>query len=225
MNAASQRRLTPILVALLAAFGGLWLLLLAGFGSHPHWSAASPSAQASTTRQGTPLPPPLRRSQFAVIWLQPLFNPDRKPVAQSVDNGSIGELELTGVILTPTLHMALLHDREGDRQLRLHSGEALPGGNFTLVEVRPRSAVFDTPGGRVELRLPAGAPIDGRAPVATEAAPQVGPAAGQPALDAPPAPASADASPDQQVQRIRALRNIIQKRRAAQAAAIHEGEH
>ena len=46
--------------------------------------------------------------------------------------------------------------------------------------------------------------------------------ASTPATDAPAAGRAPD---DTQAQRIRALRQIIQKRRAAQAAAVHEGEH
>src|SRR6185312_11320249 len=64
-----------------------------------------------------------------------------------------------GVIMTPTLRLALLHDRNGDRELRIHEGEASADGSVTLVQVRPRSAVFDSPLGRVELQLPAGAPL------------------------------------------------------------------
>jgi general secretion pathway protein N len=111
--------------------------------------------------------------------------------------------------------MALLHDRQDNRELRLHRGETLPGGSLTLVEVRPRSAVFDTASGRVELRLPAGAAIDASA----------APHDAMPGIDDPPPAASVPATSDTSAQRIRALRQIIQKRRAAQAAAVHEGEH
>jgi len=214
MNAASQRRLTPILTVALAAVGGLWLALLTGWGSEPRWTAVDAATPVPMAGHAAPLPPPVPRSRFAAVWQQPLFNPDRRPAARA-GSSAIGELELSGVILTPTLHMALLHDRQGDRQLRLRSGESVPGGNLTLVDVKPRSAVFDTPGGRVELHLPAGAPIDAATP-GQDASPAA------PAGDAPPADRAPD---DTQAQRIRALRETIQKRRAAQAAAVHEGEH
>jgi general secretion pathway protein N len=221
MNAAGQRRLTPVLMLALAALGGLWQALLGGWGSEPRWSTVAAATPAPAADRAAPLPPPAPRSQFAVIWQRPLFSPDRRPAAQALQGSSIGELQLTGVILTPTLQLALLHDRQGDRELRLHRGESAPGGQVTLVEVRPRSAVFDTPNGRVELHLPAGAPIDANAPPAAPDAAPAKPAA-TPATDAP----AAGRAPDQtQAQRIRALRQIIQKRRAAQAAAVHEGDH
>jgi general secretion pathway protein N len=216
MNAAGQRRLTPILLLSLAVLAGVWLALLWGVGSRGHWPAASLPRSAPVSDRAAPLPPPLARDRFAVIWQQPLFDPDRRPAAPAADNASIGELELTGVIVTPTLHMALLHDRQDNRELRLHRGETLPGGSLTLVEVRPRSAVFDSASGRVELRLPAGAAIDASA----------APHDAMPGIDDPPPPAaSVPATSDTSAQRIRALRQIIQKRRAAQAAAVHEGEH
>ena len=221
MNAAGQRRLTPILTLALAVAGGFWLALLGGWGSRPRWSPVAPAVPAPVADRAAPLPPPTPRSQFAVIWQRPLFDPERRPVAQAVQGGSIGELQLTGVILTPTLQIALLHDRQGDRQLRLHRGESAPGGQATLVEVRPRSAVFDTTQGRVELHLPAGAPIDANAPAAPPDAAPAEPAA----APASNVPAAGSAPDDTQAQRIRALRQTIQKRRAAQAAAVHEGEH
>ncbi|HUH56405.1 MAG TPA: hypothetical protein VLZ32_11785 [Rhodanobacter sp.] len=248
MNAASQRRLTPALLLLLAVLAGLWLLLLSGAGSRAHWPAASPPSAAPVADRAAPLPPPVPRNQFAVVWQQPLFNPDRKPVTPSAGSGSIGELELTGVIITPTMHMALLYDHQGNRQVRLRAGKRVSGGDITLVEVKPRSAVFDTASGRVELSLAAGAPIDGPSSAPGQAAgpgpdssvswpstPLVTPAPaegpdgrpGEPAADATRAPAqtSPDTQTHTQTQRIRALREIIQKRRAAQAAAVHEGEH
>jgi len=226
MNAAGQRRLTPWLLALLLVLGGLWLALLAGLGDAPRWNAPTVVGPVAAAPHDAPLPPPLPREQFAVVWQQPLFNPERKPLTPAAGNASLGELELTGVILTPTLHMALLRDRQGGQPLRLRNGEALPGGRLTLVEVKPRAAVFDTPGGRVELTLPAGTPID--------AAPAASPDAGAPDAtlpdDAPIAPAATDpaaarAAPDNPSQRIRALRQIIQKRRAEQAAALRQGDH
>jgi general secretion pathway protein N len=214
MNAAGQRRLTPILMLAVAATGGLWLALLGGWRSEPRWSPAGPVAPAPVADRTAALPPPAPLGQFAVIWQRPLFAPDRRPAAQAVQGSSIGELQLTGVIMTPTVQVALLHDRRGDRELRLRPGDAAPGGDVTLVEVRRRSAVFDTAHGRVELHLPAGAPIDTSAPAA---APDATPAA--------PTTTAGHTPDDIQAQRIQALRQTIQKRRAAQAAAVDEGEH
>jgi general secretion pathway protein N len=178
--------------------------------------------------------------QFALVWQKPLFSPDRKPVARAADGGSnLGDLELTGIILTPGLRMALLHDRNGDKQVRLREGEALPDGSVKLVELRPRSALFDSPAGRTELKLPAGAPIDqprtgpDARGQAADAAMQVAPgAAGAPAADrsgsgratiVPVHPAPAAAPQPAGESAVERLRKNIQKRRAARAAAAHEG--
>jgi general secretion pathway protein N len=163
MNAAAQRRLTAPLAAAVLLLGLLFLLLLAGIGRGVHWAAPRNPAPLPAQHAAT-LPPPVALEHFAPVWQQPLFNPDRKPVAHAASSGGqLGDMQLTGIILTPTLRMALLHNkREGDKgqELRVREGASLPDGSWTLVEVRPRSAVFDSTSGRVELELPVGAPID-----------------------------------------------------------------
>jgi general secretion pathway protein N len=163
MNAAAQRRLTAPLAIVVLLLGVLFLALLAGIGRGVHWRA--PRAPAALPAQhAATLPPPVPLEHFAPAWQQPLFNPDRKPVAHAASGGGqLGDMELTGIILTPSLRMALLHNkREGDsgQELRVREGTRLPDGSWTLVEVKPRSAVFDSSSGRVELQLPAGAPIE-----------------------------------------------------------------
>jgi general secretion pathway protein N len=163
MNAAAQRRLTAPLAAAVLLLGVLFLALLAGIGRGVHW--APPRAPAPLPAQhAATLPPPVPLEHFAPVWQQPLFDPDRKPVAHAASGGGqLGDMQLTGIIMTPTMRMALLHNkREGDtgQELRVREGTRLPDGSWTLVEVRPRSAVFDSASGRVELKLPAGAPIE-----------------------------------------------------------------
>lgn len=246
MNAANQRQLTPLLAVIVVLLGALLLLLLAGIGRGAKWDA--PRALAPLPPAGNPanLPQPQPLQQFALVWQKPLFSPDRKPVAHAADGGSsLGDLELTGIILTPGLHMALLHDKNGDKQVRLHEGESLSDGSVKLVEVRPRSALFDAAGGRTELKLPAGAPIDapkagsnndernsasgnGMTRVDANDAGTGRNGSGNATIIAPqPAPAS---SPQPQQARNAAmesaaarLRENIQKRRAARAAAAKEG--
>lgn len=226
MNAANQRQLTPVLGALAVLLGVVLLLLLSGIGRGVQWDA--PRALAALPPAGNPadLPQPLPLQQFALVWQKPLFSPDRKPVAHAADGGSsLGDLALTGIILTPDVRMALLHDKNGDRQVRLHEGESLPDGSVKLVEVRPRSALFDSSAGRTELKLPAGAPIDvGNTAAAANAGPGAGTimrvvpgAAGTGTPQQEPAPNPAVKSAVDQ------LRQNIQKRRAAHAAAANEG--
>ncbi len=248
MNASHQRQLTPVLVVVAALLGALLLLLLGGIGRGATWDA--PRALAPLPPSGNPanLPQPKPLQQFALVWQKPLFSPDRKPVAHGADGGSsLGDLELTGIILTPDLRMALLHNKNGDKQVRLKEGASLPDGSITLVEVRARSAVFDASSGRTELKLPAGAPID--APKKDETDPDVTlhPEAGNAIMRVQAAGAGSDKgersgsgrsmipphaqpqsgrdqSPGQTRQSaVERLRETIQKRRAARAAAANAG--
>ena len=223
MNAANQRQLTPLLIVLVVVLGAVLLLLLAGIGRGAQWD--EPRSLAPLPPAGNPanLPQPVPLQQFALVWQKPLFSPDRKPVARAADGGSnLGELELTGIILTPGLRMALLHDRNGDKQVRLREGEARPDGSVKLVELRPRSALFDSPAGRTELKLPAGAPIDAPKTGATAAPGRMPdqPMMAPPSTNAPEQRPAPDQATKSAVDR---LRESIQKRRAARAAAANEG--
>lgn len=235
MNAAAQRRLTPLLGGAAAIAGMLLLATLAGVGRQVAWGPPRPAVPLpATPAQGLPVPRPL--GEFAAVWTQPLFSPDRKPVLHAAGGGaSLGDLSLTGIILTPTLHLALLREKDGDHEVRVREGEALPDGSWTLAELKPRAAVFASASGRTELVLPAGAPID--APKADSAAASPAPpppaAPGMPTGIVPLAPPGpmpapghvpANAAAAAQADRIRQLQEAIQKRRAQQAAAP-QGAH
>lgn len=244
MNAAHQRRLTPVLGGVAVLLGVLLLFLLGGAGRGTRWAPPRtlpplPPASSADLPQAKPL------QQFAMVWQRPLFNPGRKAVAHAGSGSSdLGDLQLTGIIITPSLRMALLHDKNGNHEIRLREGASLPDGSVTLVQVQQRSALFDSSAGRTELKLPAGAPIDqvrGNAadnrdrdqpppPGSSTMRVQSG-AAQRPKFDAgpeprrdiqplPPAePGSASSSA------LERLRRTIEKRRAERAAASHEGEH
>ncbi|MHA6204852.1 hypothetical protein ACXU4B_10540 [Dyella soli] len=236
MNAAAQRRLTPVLGGAAVLCGVLLLLFLAGLGRGVHWGEPRPMAPLPEIHdKGLPAPLPL--SQFSAVWQQPLFSPDRKQSLHAASGGaSLGDMQLTGIILTPSLHMALLHDKSGANEVRVHEGDALPDGSWRLAELKPRSAVFESASGRTELELPAGAPIDMPAGSASAQAPAQAaagqvlppgavrmlggpvPATGQPA-------ASPTATNDTQADRLRLLKEAIQKRRVQQQAASPEGAH
>lgn len=240
MNAAAQRRLTPVLGSVAVLFGVLLLVLLAGVGRGVSWGAPRPATPLPAAHdQG--LPPPVPLAQFSAVWMQPLFNNDRKPALRAASGGaSLGDMSLTGIILTPALHMALLRDKSGDHEVRVREGDALPDGSWRLVELKPRAAVFESSSGRTELALPAGAPID--MPKAEGNAPQGNPPPAPGAMTVAPVPAPQSGpmlnnantpnpalqSPngaDSQADRIRLLRETIQKRRAQQQAATPEGAH
>jgi general secretion pathway protein N len=249
MNAADQRRLTPLLVVLTTALAAGVLVLLSGVGSGAQWGPPRPVAALPAPTSPVNLPRPIPLQQFSLVWTKPLFSPNRKPVARVADGGStLGDLTLTGVLLTPELHMALLRDRNGDKELRLREGQALPDGSVTLVEVRPRSALFDSAAGRTELKLASGAPIDVASPNsaaggvgvttpdaarsldAVPAKPGAAPAPGvapEPVSDKPtvvfptPTRPTTDGPPPRSA--MTRMREEVKKHRAAQGAADNEG--
>ncbi len=239
MNAAHQRRLTPVLGGIVVALAALLLLLLAGVGRGVRWPAPRGLSTLPPAGNSADLPQPKPLQQFSPVWQKPLFNPDRKPIAHVAAGGSnLGDLELTGIIIGPGLRMALLRDRNANKEIRLREGATLPDGSVTLVEVHQRSAVFDAAAGRTELKLPAGAPIDqvrGGADDGREQPPSAPGEAAMRVLPGDPERADDDAertrpmAPVTQDQRAQAaieqLRRTIRKRRDERAAASHEGEH
>jgi general secretion pathway protein N len=231
MKAATQRRLTPMLVVLAAVLGLLLVTVLLGAGESVHWPAPRTPAPLPPLGRGAALPAPQPLDQYALVWQKPLFSPDRRPAALADADSAVGDLALTGVIITPQLRMVLAHDKSNDRDLQIEQGKSTPDGRWTLVDVHPRSAVFDAPGGRVELKLPAGAPFDKNAP-----APDNSPGKAEMRQEQPPAPdAEAEhrgraqrarqSQAQLQAERLRRLNAIIQKRRAEQAASTQQGAH
>jgi general secretion pathway protein N len=154
MNAAAQRRLTPVCAAVVAVFGILLLSLLFGVGRGVQWDPPRVTPSLPTPHSVI-LPSPPVLGSYAQVWEHPLFSSDRKPIVSngSSEGVSLGDLQLTGVILTPTLHIALLgptHDSKGDesQQVRVREGASLPDGNWKLIKVLPRSAIFASSSGR-----------------------------------------------------------------------------
>jgi len=161
MNAAGERRLARPLAAAALLLGLLLLGLFAGLGRTVRWAPPRPVPALPAASTAAALPAPVPLEQFAAVWQRPLFSPDRKPSVHTAGNSSnLGAMQLTGIILTPGLRMALLHDKKSGQEVRVHEGDALPDGSWTLTRVRARSALFDSASGRAELKLPAGARID-----------------------------------------------------------------
>ncbi|RDS83212.1 general secretion pathway protein GspN [Dyella psychrodurans] len=225
MNAAAQRRLTPSLAAIVAIFGMLLLSLLFGMGRGVTWNPPRVTPPLPAVHN-VALPAPPALDSYAQVWLHPLFSSDRKPIVTTggSEGVSLGDLQLTGVIITPKLHIALLgpaHDNKGDDsgEVRVREGAMLPDGTWKLIKVLPRSAIFASPSGRTELKLPAGAPIDQAASSATAGAIPMngppGPGGAMPARPMPPPPPGAGPPPnDAQSQRLQRLRAAIQKQRS-----------
>ncbi|MGH8111507.1 MAG: hypothetical protein ACREPL_06160 [Rhodanobacteraceae bacterium] len=180
MNAADRRRLTPALGAAGVALALLLIALWSGFGRGARWhdDGAAPRLPETGAAQAAPEVPPL--DHFAEVWQKPLFSPTRTPEAvASGDGATRGDLELTGVIMLPGLRMAIVHDKTTGRDYRVVEGDA-PGNGPALLELHPRSAVVDTSGTRLDLRL-----LPGASPRVDAASPSAAPQAqSQPAHSA-----------------------------------------
>jgi general secretion pathway protein N len=153
MNAADRRRLTPTLgivaAVLLLLLVALWMGL--GRGAHWHDDAAPPRLPSVGSTTPPPTVPPLE--QYAEVWEHPLFSPTRTPAPSgSVDDTASGDLELTGVIMLPGLKMAILHDKTRNKDYRIIAGQPSREGP-SLVELHPRSAVVESSGSRLQLKL------------------------------------------------------------------------
>jgi general secretion pathway protein N len=160
MNAAGQRRLTPVLAVIAVALGCTAAAFAMGIGQGVRWDDPAPP-EALPALRAAAMPPTSPLNRFAEVWQRPLFMADRKPAAAAdTDDSSsnIGDLELTGIILTSGLHMALLRDRGKDATVRVKEGSALADGHWTLASLTPRSAIFDNGGERRELTLKVAAP-------------------------------------------------------------------
>lgn len=237
MNAAAQRRLTPVLGGIAAVLAVVFVVLFGGVGRGVHWNPPLPTPPLPDMHNDSGMPTPQPLERYGVIWQKPLFNPDRKPVARAAgESSNLGDMELTGIIMTSSLRVALLHSKDGDKELRIREGGTSPDGAIKLAELSPRSAVFEVSGSRTELKLPAGAPVTPLAkagapgtPTPLGAVPNPPPDNGNPPqmqvrhmpVGASPVPPPGNQPPGQnaeQAERIRQLRENILKRRAQQAA-------
>lgn len=194
-----------LLLAALAAWALLaWGLALAGMGGRVLALANDPTLVQ-------PLPTPPRavaerlgpEAGYALIGSQSLFSDTRTPppfvINSDKDNAPPAfEFLLTSVILTPNLKMAIIQPADGSAPVRMkldESPEAAKG--WRLVDLQPRSAVFEGPEGRRELPLRTWggepAPKDG---AAAAAAPITGAAPASAPVPAPPAPLTDPARPE-----------------------------
>ncbi|MBS0571398.1 MAG: hypothetical protein JSS28_12365 [Proteobacteria bacterium] len=224
MNTQAAKLLSAILAGVCAVLLLLALALELGFGRGYAWLPADRDAagvaKVAIDRTSFKLPP---EAQFADTTARPLFNDDRKPTPDSPDAPDTPpptkvplNIALTGIILTPQLHLALVHDKLGNKDLALKVGMPMAGdqGGWTLTRINPRSAIFrETSGDEVEVELSTAvagprpnATAVGR-PVAVAPPPQPvngGFVPGQPPVVAPPA----------QNEQAQALQRRIEERRA-----------
>lgn len=193
MSIQGAKLLTLVLAGTCGVLLLLALALQIGFGRSYHWLPADDDTVAGLGAVGidrTPfkLPP---ESGFAQTEARPLFNEDRKPTPDTPGDAVTPaappvalNVSLTGVILTPLLHLAMIHDNAKNNAVVLKEGMPLPGdlGGWTLTRVKERSAFFkEAAGEEVEVELSTavaspkpGAPVRSGAP-GSAAPPQFGP--------------------------------------------------
>lgn len=199
----------------------LWMAAMLGMGTRIEAVPAQPPG---------PLPPPPTATserigplgQYAEAASRPLFTQDRRPraflaAAQGEGEGSGGALDflLTGVLISPQVRLAILQPSAGGDSQRVREGAAPEGAaDWRLLEVQPRRALFEGPGGQVALELRS---------FGVAGSPEVRAAAEAPLQEAlphapPPPPQAAahgamESTPDQ-ARRIEDLRRRIEARRA-----------
>ena len=141
------------LVALLLAF--------AGMGGRIEPLPADPSLRQSLPVPAAPAPARLGPlSGYARISARPLLSPSRRPQPFSLEPEREDQPEerfeyvLTGVLLTPSLQMAIVQPARGGEPERLRVGQAPEAApSWRLVALSPRAAVFDGPDGEQSLDL------------------------------------------------------------------------
>lgn len=194
------------------------LLAWAGMGGHVAAADAAGVAPQPLPRPaadaGGPAP-----AAFDAFAARPPFARDRRPhpfvLPGGGDEGTRGDPSLfdyvlSSVMITPQLRLAIVEPASGGEPVRVREGATADGlDGWRLVELRPRAAVFEGPGGRreLELRTWAGGG-DGSLPAPP-------PAVEPPAPVAPPATAAdKPAEPTQVAQQMDAIRRRIEARRA-----------
>ena len=217
----------PMTWLLAGAFGWalvLWLAALAGMGTR-----LAPGVASAATALPVAVPPAPPRvgplGQYAEAASRPLFTEDRRPRAFLAigagdgDGGADGaalDFQLTGVLISPRVRLAILQPAAGGESQRVREGSAPEGaGGWRLVEVQPRRAVFEGPGGQTTLELRtfgvAGVPAPPRgAEIQVEAASAAAMQAANAAADA----AAGNAQAPDEARRIEDIRRRIEARRA-----------
>ncbi|MET0893479.1 MAG: hypothetical protein ABWY01_07925 [Pseudoxanthomonas sp.] len=138
-----------------------WVLALSGMGgvirplpADPSLVQPLPQLQAASDERLGPL------AQYGEMSARPLFSENRQPEAFFISGEENGEqpqtfdFELTSVLISPGLQMAILQSRESRESVRVKLGEAPDAApSWRVIEIRPRSVVFAGPEGQQTLDL------------------------------------------------------------------------
>lgn len=149
------------LLAGLAGWAVLFsILALAGLGRHiaPLDDDAAATAPLPALR-----PAAAERlgvlGQYGELIARPPFYDSRRPqpfalTADGEAQAPTFDYVLTSVLITPNFRMAIVQPTQGGEGIRIKQGEAASAApQWTLVDLQPRSAVFEGPDGRRTLEL------------------------------------------------------------------------
>ena len=169
------------------------LLALLGMGGHIARLADDPSlVRALPTLRAAPPPRIGPLAQYGEAAARPLFADTRRPQPFSLQPEGEGEeapqfdFILTSVLQAPSLQMAIIQPSGGGESIRMKLGESPEEAQgWRLVELHPRSAVFEGPQGQKTLDLRTFDGTGGEAPTAVAVTPRA----------EPPRPASDQAEP------------------------------
>lgn len=237
MSTQAAKLMSMILAGLCGVLLLLAIAMQFGLGRGYSWLPADTEnaavANVAIDKTQFKLPP---ETQFADTTARPLFNDDRKPTPETPDGPDVPpppkvplNIALTGIILTPQVHLAMVHDKLKNKNLALKEGMPLDGdqGGWTLTKVNPRSAIFrETSGEEVEVELSAAVASQSPSsrpgmPVPVGRPPQFGP---HPPMAAPVAPPGGQGAQAQQLQQ-RIEERRAQMREEAQRMRKQQAEH
>jgi len=156
---------------LLAAIAGglvLVIVVLGVFWSLPPGASEDPGASADDPlRIDVPrLPESQPIERYAVVTDRPVFNESRQPELEESTSGQENaeeaaetdveapELELAGVVITPSLRMVTLRQKQSKESLVAFEGQPLQGdyGSWQVSRIQPREITLASGDGR-ELQL------------------------------------------------------------------------
>lgn len=229
------RPLTGVLAATCLWAVMVLVLAITGLGGRVALLADDPAGvPALPVVTLTPVTPRLGASgEYLEVGQRPLLVADRRPAPVGPVTGEgTAEIDvaLTSVLITPRLQLAILTDNQGGLARRVRVGDTVPGTSWTLVQLEPRRAVLEGPGGQktLDLRVFNGAGAVHDPTVVNADVPMPAPGAVEPVPDPnaagpQPIPAvavPAPAPPDNltQEQQIEAIRRRIEARRAQMRA-------
>ena len=152
------RPVTGILAACCLWAVALLVLAFSGFGGRvvPLPDDATGVPPIPTVKL-TPVTPRLGGAEnYSEVGARPLLIADRRPVpvGPMAGEGTTDlDVSLTSVLITPRLQMAILTENQGGASKRERVGDAVPGSAWRLVQVEPRRAILEGPGGQRTLDL------------------------------------------------------------------------